>query len=64
MDFRNNSTTNQICTNLWYVVLDSPSVTLDGKTEAHGMYTGVQWDLQITSTGAKSSKHTAQWPNA
>lgn len=62
LDYRNTTTDEQVCTNLWYLVL-LPAVTLDDLTEPKGTYTGVQWDLQITSAGSKSSAHTDQWPS-
>jgi competence protein ComEC len=62
-DYDNRTTTQQICTNLWYLVKGFPSETLDGKTEIWGTYTGVQWRLQLDPGKAAFFSHTEQWPS-
>jgi competence protein ComEC len=65
-DYESKTATLQICTNIWYVVTNKLGITLKGydgndHTGAYGLYTGVQWRLQLDSD-ATYLTHTDQWP--
>lgn len=66
-DYRSISTNRAICTNLWYIVTNPKGETrngYDGKQhlENCGLYTGVQWRLQIDEGIDPVFIHTDQWP--
>jgi competence protein ComEC len=68
-DYVSTISVKQICTNLWYVVTSKDGITrkYPNGTSYHapyGEYTGVQWQLQIMSTGNPYITHTDQWPAA
>lgn len=71
-DYQNLETKDGACTNLWYVVKDTkklgemfretPPYPRIEKEEKQGLYTGVQWRLQIDPGSAPYVMCTNQWP--
>ncbi len=72
MDYTNRTTTKGECTNLWYVVKGQtedgetfepdPPYRRISKTEKYGLYTGVQWRLEINPGLSPHVQCTPQWP--
>ncbi len=66
-DYESKDVPQNVCTNLWYVVTNPLGHTAkapDGsmKTAPYGLYTGVQWRMQIEPDDKYYLSHTDQWP--